>query len=116
MPGYVNVDFEDVRTVMQDAGAAVMGSGEAEGQDRAINAATEALSSPLLDYKDIHGAQKILLSIVSGPEAELQMDELGQITNYIQEQVGVDAELIFGHGSDDQLNEKIKSYSNRNGV
>lgn len=108
VPGYVNVDFEDVKTVMKDAGAAVMGSGIAEGEERALNAAKEALTSPLLDYKDIHGAQKILLSIVSGPESELQMDELSQITDYIQEQVGVDAELIFGHGSDDQLEEKVR--------
>ncbi|MCP3660298.1 MAG: cell division protein FtsZ [Bacteroidetes bacterium] len=108
VPGYVNVDFEDVKTVMKDAGAAVMGSGVAEGENRAINAAKEALTSPLLDYKDIHGAQKILLSIVSGPESELQMDELTEITDYIQEQVGIDSELIFGHGSDDQLSEKIR--------
>ncbi len=108
VPGYVNVDFEDVKTVMKDAGAAVMGSGISEGEGRALKAAKEALNSPLLDYKDIHGAQKILLSIVSGPESELQMDELSEITDYIQEQVGVDSELIFGHGSDDQLGEKVR--------
>lgn len=108
VPGYVNVDFEDVKTVMKDAGAAVMGSGQAEGDQRALKAAEAALASPLLDYKDIHGAQKILLSIVSGQEAELQMDELTVITDYIQDQIGVDAEMIFGHGSDAQLKDSIR--------
>jgi cell division protein FtsZ len=108
VPGYVNVDFEDVKTVMQNAGAAVMGSGQAEGEARALKAAEAALASPLLDYKDIHGAKKILLSIVSGKDAELQMDELTIITDYIQDQIGDDAEMIFGHGSDPQLEENIR--------
>ncbi len=108
VPGYVNVDFEDVKTVMQNAGAAVMGSGQAEGEERALKAAEAALASPLLDYKDIHGAKKILLSIVSGKDAELQMDELTIITDYIQDQIGDDAEMIFGHGSDSQLEESIR--------
>ena len=108
VPGYVNVDFEDVKTVMKNAGAAVMGSGQAEGEERALKAAQAALASPLLDYRDIHGAKKILLSIVSGKEAELQMDELATITDYIQDQIGDDAEMIFGHGSDSQLQEHIR--------
>ncbi len=108
VPGYVNVDFEDVKTVMKNAGAAVMGSGQAEGEGRALKAAEAALASPLLDYKDIHGAKKILLSIVSGKEAELQMDELTIITDYIQDQIGTDAEMIFGHGSDPQLEEYVR--------
>jgi cell division protein FtsZ len=108
VPGYVNVDFEDVKTVMKRAGAAVMGSARAEGEGRALKAAKLALSSPLLDYRDIHGAKKILLSIVSGKDAEMQMDELTEITDYIQEQVGDDAEMIFGHGSDEQLKEGIR--------
>lgn len=108
VPGYVNVDFEDVKTVVKRAGAAVMGSAQAEGEGRALKAAELALTSPLLDYKDIHGAKKILLSIVSGKDAEMQMDELTIITDYIQEQVGDDAEMIFGHGSDAQLKEGIR--------
>jgi len=108
VPGYVNVDFEDVKTVMKKAGAAVMGSAQAEGEGRARKAAELALTSPLLDYKDIRGAKKILLSIVSGHEAEMQMDELTTITDYIREQVGDDAEMIFGHGSDKQLKEGIR--------
>lgn len=108
VPGYVNVDFEDVKTVMKNAGAAVMGSGQAEGEERALKAAEAALASPLLDYKDIHGAKKILLSIVSGQESELQMDELTMITDYIQDKIGADAEMIFGHSSDAQLQESLR--------
>lgn len=100
VPGYVNVDFMDVQTVMKEAGAAVMGSASTEGEGRALRAAEMAISSPLLNSKDIDGAQKILLSIVSGEEAELQMDELMEITEYIQDKAGDEAEVIFGHGID----------------
>ncbi len=106
--GYVNVDFQDVRTVMHNAGAAVMGSAQTKGENRARKAAEEALSSPLLDNRDILGAQKILLSIISGEQAELQMDELSEITEYIQEEAGEDAEVIFGHGVDPELEDYIR--------
>ncbi len=105
--GYVNVDFEDVKTVMKDSGAAVMGSSTISGDQRAVQAAEEAISSPLLNSTDIHGAKKILLSITSGENAELQMDELSDITNYIQERAGDEAEMIFGHGVDPALDEAI---------
>lgn len=108
VPGYVNVDFEDVKTVMKDSGAAVMGSSQTEGDQRAFRAAEEAISSPLLNNKNILGAQKILLSIISGDKAELQMDELSEITEYIQEKAGDDAEVIFGHGIDPSLGESIR--------
>ncbi len=108
VPGYVNVDFEDVKTVMKDSGAAVMGSSTTEGENRARRAAEEAIASPLLNNENIHGAQKILLSIISGEEAELQMDELTDITEYIQEIAGNDAEVIFGHGVDPELGESIR--------
>ncbi|MEQ1585000.1 MAG: cell division protein FtsZ [Cyclobacteriaceae bacterium] len=108
LAGYVNVDFQDVRTVMLNAGAAVMGSSETRGDNRAIKAAQQALASPLLDNKDIMGAQKILLSIISGDEAELQMDELTTITEYIQQQAGDEAEVIFGHGVDSGLGDRIR--------
>jgi len=108
VPGYVNVDFEDVKTVMKDAGSAVMGSAEAEGENRALRSAETAISSPLLNNRDIHGAEKILLSIMSGEEAELQMDELAEITDYIQEMAGDNAEVIFGHGIDPDLGENIR--------
>ncbi len=108
LAGYVNVDFQDVRTVMLNAGAAVMGSAETRGDNRAKKAAEGALASPLLDNRDIMGAKKILLSIISGVEAELQMDELTEITEYIQEQAGEDGEMIFGHGVDPELGDRIR--------
>lgn len=107
VPGYVNVDFMDVQTVMKGAGAAVMGSAVADGEGRALRAAEMAISSPLLNNKDIHGATRILLSIISGEEAELQMDELTEITEYIQEKAGDDAEVIFGHGIDAEHGQNI---------
>jgi cell division protein FtsZ len=108
LAGYVNVDFQDVRTVMLNAGAAVMGSAETRGENRARKAAEGALASPLLDNRDIMGAKKILLSIISGVEAELQMDELTEITEYIQDQAGEEAEMIFGHGVDTELGDRIR--------
>ncbi|MGC4021344.1 MAG: cell division protein FtsZ [Cyclobacteriaceae bacterium] len=108
LAGYVNVDFQDVRTVMLNAGAAVMGSAETRGDNRAVKAAQQALASPLLDNRDIMGAKKILLSIISGEEAELQMDELTTITEYIQQQAGDEAEVIFGHGVDSALGDRIR--------
>ena len=108
VPGYVNVDFEDVKTVMSSSGSAVMGSSTTEGENRAKRAAEEALASPLLNEKDIHGAQKVLLSIISGEQAELQMDELAEITDYISEMAGEEAEVIFGHGIDADLGESIR--------
>ncbi|MFM9841242.1 MAG: cell division protein FtsZ [Cyclobacteriaceae bacterium] len=108
LAGYVNVDFQDVRTVMLNAGAAVMGTAETRGETRAIKAAQQALASPLLDNHDIMGSKKILLSIISGEEAELKMDELTTITEYIQGQAGDDAEVIFGHGVDAALGDRIR--------
>ncbi len=106
--GYVNVDFEDVKTVMKNAGAAVMGSAQTFGENRARRAAEEALNSPLLNNQNITGAEKILLSIMSGEDAELQMDELADITDYMQEFAGDEAEVIFGHGVDPNLGENIR--------
>jgi len=108
LAGYVNVDFQDVRTVMLNAGAAVMGSAETSGEDRARRAAEQALASPLLENCDIMGAKRILLSILSGEAAELQMDELSSITEYIQEQAGDECEVIFGHGVDPDLGNSIR--------
>jgi cell division protein FtsZ len=108
VPGYVNVDFEDVKTVMRRAGRAVMGSAKTQGDNRARRAAEEALNSPLLNNEEIFGAERILLSIMSGPEAELQMDELTEITDYMQEFAGEEADVIFGHGIDPDLGEHIR--------
>lgn len=108
VPGYVNVDFEDVKTVMKDSGGAVMGSAETSGDSRARRAAEEAINSPLLNNQNIEGAEKILLSIISGDQAELQMDELTEITDFMQELAGDDAEVIFGHGVDAELGDSIR--------
>ena len=105
--GNINVDFEDVRTVMQDAGAAVMGSAVVEGEERARRAAEAALNSPLLNNTNIAGAQYILLSIVVGNEDDFQMEELEEISDYIQEQAGEDAEIIFGQATDEAVGKGI---------
>ena len=82
--GYVNVDFKDVNTVMRDSGKAIMGSGYAEGENRATKAVEEAVHSPLLDDSDIRGAKNILVYITSGTE-EVTLDEVTDITEYVQE-------------------------------
>ena len=82
--GKVNVDFEDVRTVMSDSGVAIMGMAEAEGENRAIRAAQEALNSPLLNDSDIRGAKFVLLNIALGGK-KMQMDEMTEITDHIQD-------------------------------
>lgn len=105
--GTINVDFEDVRTVIQGAGAAVMGSSTAEGENRARRAAEGAISSPLLNNTNIFGAKYILLSIVIGNDEEFQMDELEEVTDYVQEQAGDDAEIIFGQATDETLGDSI---------
>ncbi|MCB0804636.1 MAG: hypothetical protein KDC05_02505, partial [Bacteroidales bacterium] len=104
--GYINVDFEDVKTVMKDSGTAIMGSATAEGEDRAIKAVEEALASPLLNDNQIKGTDNILLYLASGDE-ELTMDEVTEITDYIQEEAGQNAEIIWGNGKDETLGNNI---------
>ena len=100
--GYINVDFADVETVMVDSGVAIMGSAMASGEDRAIKAVQNALSSPLLNNNDISGARNILLNVTSGHE-EITMDEIGQIIDYVQTAAGEDADLIWGNSTDPRL-------------
>lgn len=107
VPGYINVDFEDVKTVMRDSGVAIMGTGRASGLDRAKVAVEEALSSPLLNDSEIKGARNILLYISSGVN-EITMDEITEITDYIQDEAGQTAEIIWGNGRDENLGEDIK--------
>jgi cell division protein FtsZ len=104
---HVNVDFEDVKTVMKASGAAVMGSAITSGENRARRAAEEALLSPLLDSRDILGAKKILLSISFGDQCELTMDELNEITEYIQERAGNDGDVIWGYGLNPDLGDQL---------
>jgi len=106
LTGNINVDFADVRTVMSNSGVAIMGSGSAEGENRAIKAIEMALSSPLLNDNNIRGAKNILLNITSGSE-EILMDEITEITDYIQEESGNTAEIIWGLGKDESLGSKI---------
>ena len=106
VPGYINVDFEDVKTVMKNSGVAIMGSGFAEGENRALHAVEMALSSPLLNDNQIKGASNILLYIASGTE-EIRMDEVSEITEYIQRESGSTAEIIWGNGNDESLGNLI---------
>lgn len=100
--GYINVDFADVETVMTDSGVAILGSAQADGENRAIEAVELALNSPLLNDNNIAGAKNILINITSG-DNEATMDEIGQITDYIQSCAGESADLIWGNGVDSGL-------------
>ena len=104
--GQINVDFNDVNTVMKDSGVAIMGSAEAEGDDRATKCVEQALSSPLLNDNNIEGATYVLLNNTYGDKAVL-MDEISDITDYIQEEAGSTADVIWGHGHDETLGEKL---------
>ncbi|MEE4177955.1 MAG: cell division protein FtsZ [Bacteroides sp.] len=106
LTGNINVDFADVKTVMSNSGVAIMGSGNAEGENRSIKAIEMALSSPLLNDNNIRGAKNILLNITSGTE-EILMDEITEITDYIQDESGSTAEIIWGLGKDESLGSKI---------
>ncbi|MBK9637906.1 MAG: cell division protein FtsZ [Bacteroidetes bacterium] len=103
---HLNVDFADIETVMKDSGVAIMGSANAEGDNRAVRAAEAALDSPLLNDNVIEGANYILLSITSGHN-EVTMDEVGEINDYIQDQAGQTAEIILGLGHDAALGDKV---------
>ncbi|HKK58636.1 MAG TPA: cell division protein FtsZ [Salinivirga sp.] len=104
--GVVNVDFEDVFTVMHKSGVALMGRASAEGEDRAVKAIQKALTSPLLNNNDIHGSKNMLLHITSGAE-EVTMDEIGQITDYAQDEAGQNADVIWGLSAEPQLGDKV---------
>ena len=104
--GAINVDFNDVNTVMRDSGVAIMGSAAVEGDNRAIKAVEQALESPLLNDNDISGAEYVLLNITYG-DKEVLMDEITEITDYIQDAAGSTADVIFGHAKDGSLGDKI---------
>ncbi len=104
---HVNVDLQDIKTVMTNSGTAILGSAIAEGENRAINAVEEALSSPLLNDNHIEGAENILLYLSYGEE-ELTMDEISDVTDYIQDETGNTAEVIWGMGEDASLGSSIK--------
>jgi len=106
VPGYVNVDFADVETVLSKSGVALMGTGIAEGENRAIKAVQQALTSPLLNDSDIKGTENMLLNITSGVN-EITMDEIGEIADYVNSEVGTSPNIIWGTGYDEKLGDKI---------
>jgi cell division protein FtsZ len=105
VPGFINVDFADVRTVMREMGDALMGSGTATGENRAIEAAHAAISSPLLEGISIAGAQGILVNITGG--RNLTLYEVDEATKIIYEAAGTDANVILGTVIDDKLSDEI---------
>ena len=109
VPGQINVDFEDVKTVMKNAGTSVLGSAESSGEDRAKNAIESAINSPLLNDRSIIGAKKILLNIVSGGgDNELTTIELNTITNLVNESSSSNVEIIFGTAIDGELDDRVR--------
>lgn len=104
--GDINVDMNDVNTVMRDSGVAIMGSATAEGADRAAIAVEKALESPLLNDNNIEGARYVLLNITYG-DNDVLMDEITEITDYIQDAAGSTADVIWGHAKDESLGEKL---------
>ena len=104
--GAINVDFNDVNTVMRNSGHAIMGSAIATGENRAVVAVKNALTSPLLYDNDINGARYVLLNITYG-DNEVMMDEITDITDYIKEAAGSTADVIWGHGHDASLGDQL---------
>jgi cell division protein FtsZ len=104
--GIINVDFADVRTVMQNGGAALMGTGIGRGENRALEAAQQAISSPLLDNVSIAGATGVLINIIGGDD--LTLGETTQINDIIHDAVGDDAEIIFGAGNDAAMHGEVR--------
>jgi cell division protein FtsZ len=100
-PGLINLDFADVRAVMRDMGKAMMGTGEASGENRAILAAEAAIANPLLDETSMKGARGLLISITGG--TDMKIFEVDQAANRIREEVDVDANVIFGATQDEAL-------------
>jgi cell division protein FtsZ len=106
MPGLVNLDFADVRTTMSKAGMALMGTGIASGEDRALQAAERAISHPLLEDISISGARGVLMNITSG--TDLTMAEMAEASDRICNEAGEDAEIIWGTVLDDSLGEELR--------
>lgn len=106
MPGLINLDFADIKSIMEDKGKAIMGTGEAEGENRAIKAAEQALSNPLLDDCSMHGAKGVLINITGG--SDITLFEIDEAASRIKEEVDDDANIIFGSSFDDSLAGKIR--------
>jgi cell division protein FtsZ len=106
LPGIVNLDFADVRSVMREMGKAMMGTGEAEGEDRAIRAAEAAISNPLLEDTNMKGARGLLINITGG--SDVTLFEVDQAANRIGEEVDKDANIMFGMSLDESLAGRIR--------
>src|SRR3546814_24247 len=106
MPGLINLDFADVRSVMGEMGKAMMGTGEAEGDGRALEAAERAIANPLLDGVSMKGAKGVIISITGGEDMRLM--EVDEAANHIRELVDPDANIIWGSAFNDNLNGKIR--------
>jgi cell division protein FtsZ len=106
LPGLINLDFADVKTVMSEMGMAMMGMGTASGENRAVEAAQRAISSPLLEDISIHGAKGILLNITGGPD--LTLSEINEASSLIQKETYEDANIIFGAVIDKRMNGEIR--------
>jgi cell division protein FtsZ len=106
MPGLINLDFADVRSVMHEMGKAMMGTGEAEGDGRALEAAEKAIANPLLDGVSMQGAKGVIVSITGGEDMRLM--EVDEAANYIRELVDPDANIIWGSAFNENLNGKIR--------
>ncbi|HTW29104.1 MAG TPA: cell division protein FtsZ [Acetobacteraceae bacterium] len=105
-PGLVNLDFADIRTVMAEMGKAMMGTGEAEGENRAIRAAEAAISNPLLEDTSMSGAQGLLINITGGED--MTLFEVDAAANRIREEVAEDANIIFGSAIDETLSGRVR--------
>ncbi len=106
MPGLINLDFADVRSVMSEMGKAMMGTGEAEGDNRAIEAAEKAISNPLLDGVSMKGAKGVIISITGGEDMRLM--EVDEAASHIKELVDPDANIIWGSAFNNDLGGKIR--------
>lgn len=106
MPGLINLDFADIKSIMEDKGKAIMGTGEAEGENRAIKAAEQALSNPLLDDCSMRGAKGVLINITGG--SDITLFEIDEAASRIKEEVDDDANIIFGSSFDESLVGKIR--------
>jgi cell division protein FtsZ len=106
MPGLINLDFADIRTVMSEMGKAMMGTGEAEGDRRSIDAAEAAISNPLLEDVSMKGAKGVLINITGGPD--MTLFEVDEAANRIREEVDPEANIIFGSTFDETLSGKMR--------
>jgi cell division protein FtsZ len=106
MPGLINLDFADVRSVMSEMGKAMMGTGEAEGENRALRAAEQAIANPLLDGVSMAGAKGVIISIIGGEDMRLL--EVDEAANHIRELVDEDANIIWGSAFNPELAGKIR--------